>query len=248
MRTAIFDCLNYLHATSVAQATGHPPLSSNSLLSACVQAEATRHAGKLAAHAATNAYIFTLIAGILAFVGGLCVIAPFIIDRRQKILSRAMYLLNLIQPVQTTISSYSEILVSVYQKYPQPLAIPFQAVVPALPNPLVDLEWMQDSPLPGSCLQSIRDASKYVVDLHFMVAMLAAPRASVTPMEHKDLSLEGPHFQIILEHYRTAVDALERSEKELERASGMITPAYEPALSYLFATFSGFFRNPSKTG
>jgi hypothetical protein len=249
MSTQIFDCLTYLHTAYLAEAhkATWQSLRSDPLLAACSQAEATRHAGKLAARAATNAYLFTLLAGILAFIGGLCIIVPVLLEQRQKRRASAMHLLNLIQPIQSTEATYLKILDKIYGKKLSPPETPFQVVVPALPKQFVDLDWMEHSRLSRSCLQSIRSTTKQLSDLHFAVAMLAEPRLSNSPLEQKDLSLKGAHFSFVMEHCAASNSALAACTDELKRASGLNDDSNASHLPYLFELFGSLLATLRKS-
>lgn len=85
MQHPIFDCLTYLQSVaSVASTKGTVTIKDNGLVQACVQAEATRRAGKLTAQASANAGVAATIAGILALAAGWLTVRPIYEERARR--------------------------------------------------------------------------------------------------------------------------------------------------------------------
>ena len=219
MSTGIFDCVSYLHEALLRYQGGEPlaQFSSDSLLAACVQAEATLHAGKLAAHVATTASIATLAAGGLAFIAGVATLVPFLSDRRHKRVSQARHLLGLIQEAQVPLSSFRNALQTAFGAFDDTVRPRFYISLNPLSLRFSDLSWMEESPLPTECLISIREAVGKLEHLHYLAAMLAEETVDSDPKLRKAHWSDGSHFCVIVQGYDNAIVALRRADSEICR-------------------------------
>lgn len=245
MTVPIFDCTTYLHAALVAEAheAAWQSLKGDPLLAACVQAEATRHAGKLTARATTNAYIFTLFAGMLALGGGALAIYPSLRQQAQIRSTESLHVQHILQNYLADLISSRTIIRDLFENsQPQPQHV--LVIGHPVPQKLRDLEWLASTALSVRTQNSLHDARSSATRLSSFLATVSAVSQNNTwshdPAHRIDSMVPASTMRMTVEIFDNTIKKLESCIEHLKKDTSCFSLA---KLANLVSHFSSWQRS-----